>query len=67
MLRSWGPRKLASLADSRKHVVTLPYSERVAVRWGGTACGAPIRRGDHANSGNIPPTRQLTIEATMHL
>ncbi len=34
VLRSWGPRKLASLADWRQHVVTLPYSERVAVRWG---------------------------------
>lgn len=27
VLRSWGPRKLAELADWRKHVVTLPYSE----------------------------------------
>ena len=29
-----GPAKLASLADWRQHVVTLPYSEQVAVRWG---------------------------------
>jgi hypothetical protein len=34
VLRSWGPRKLAELADWRQHVVTLPYSELVAVRWG---------------------------------
>ena len=34
VLRSWGPRKLAELADWRHHVVTLPYSELVAVRWG---------------------------------
>ena len=33
VLRSWGPRKLAELADWRHHVVTLPYSELVAVRW----------------------------------
>ena len=32
VLRSWGARKLASLADWRQHVVTLPYSEQVAVR-----------------------------------
>jgi predicted nucleic acid-binding protein len=34
VLRSWGPRKLAELADWRQHVVTLPYSDLVAVRWG---------------------------------
>jgi toxin FitB len=34
VLRSWGARRLASLADWRQHVVTLPYSEQVAVRWG---------------------------------
>jgi predicted nucleic acid-binding protein len=34
VLRSWGPRKLAELADWRQHVVTLPYSELVAIRWG---------------------------------
>jgi toxin FitB len=50
VLRNWGPAKLASLADWRtggladwrtggladwrRHVVTLPYSEQVAVRWG---------------------------------
>jgi toxin FitB len=44
VLRSWGPRKLASLADWRQHVVTLPYSERVAVRWGELQADAQ-RRG----------------------
>ena len=44
VLRSWGPRKLAELADWRKHVVTLPYSELVAVRWGELQAGAE-RRG----------------------
>jgi predicted nucleic acid-binding protein len=34
VLRSWGPRKLAELADWRRDVVLLPYSELVAVRWG---------------------------------
>jgi predicted nucleic acid-binding protein len=34
VLRSWGPRKLATLAAWRQGVVTLPYSERVAVTWG---------------------------------
>ena len=33
VLRNWGPTKLASLADWRQHVVTLPYSEQVAIRW----------------------------------
>jgi toxin FitB len=34
VLRSWGPHKLAELADWRQHVLLLPYSDRVAVRWG---------------------------------
>ena len=34
VLRSWGPRKLAELADWRREVVLLPHSELVAVRWG---------------------------------
>ncbi|MGO8887914.1 MAG: hypothetical protein ACLQI7_30390 [Streptosporangiaceae bacterium] len=34
VLRSWGPRKLAGLADWRHDVVLLPYSEQVAIRWG---------------------------------
>jgi predicted nucleic acid-binding protein len=44
VLRSWGPRKLAELADWRHHVVTLPYSEAVAIRWGELQARA-IRRG----------------------
>jgi toxin FitB len=34
VLRDWGPRRLAELAEWRQNVVPLPYSERVAVRWG---------------------------------
>jgi toxin FitB len=34
VLRSWGPRKRAELAEWRNKVVTLPYSEAVAVTWG---------------------------------
>jgi predicted nucleic acid-binding protein len=34
VLRSWGPGKLAELADWRQQVLTLPYSELVAIRWG---------------------------------
>jgi len=34
VLRSWGPRKLAELTDWRQDMVLLPYSERVAIRWG---------------------------------
>jgi toxin FitB len=33
VLRSWGPRKRATLANRRQGVVTLPYAERVAVTW----------------------------------
>jgi predicted nucleic acid-binding protein len=33
ILRSWGPRKLETLAAWRHGVVTLPYSERVAITW----------------------------------
>ena len=44
VLRSWGPRKLAELADWRQHVVTLPYSELVAIRWGELQARA-ARRG----------------------
>jgi hypothetical protein len=44
VLRSWGPHKLAELADWRHHVVTLPYSETVAIRWGELQARA-VRRG----------------------
>ena len=44
VLRSWGSRKLAELADWRRQVVLLPYSERVAIRWGELQADAE-RRG----------------------
>lgn len=44
VLRSWGPRKLAELAEWRVQVVTLPYSEAVAVTWGKLQARA-VRRG----------------------
>ena len=44
VLRSWGPRKLAELADWRRDVVLLPYSELVAVRWGELQARAERRR-----------------------
>jgi predicted nucleic acid-binding protein len=44
VLRSWGPRKLAHLADWRRGVVTLPYSDAVAIAWGELAARAQ-RRG----------------------
>lgn len=33
-VRSWGPRRRASLDSWRRRVVLLPYSEEVAVTWG---------------------------------
>jgi hypothetical protein len=33
-LRDWGPRRLAELADWRRHVVVLPFDEAVATTWG---------------------------------
>jgi predicted nucleic acid-binding protein len=39
-----GELKTGTLADWRQHVVTLPYSERVAVRWGELQADAQ-RRG----------------------
>lgn len=44
VLRSWGPRKRAELAEWRDKVVTLPYSEAVAVTWGELQARA-VRRG----------------------
>ncbi len=44
VLRSWGPRKLAELAEWRYGVVTLPYSDAVAIRWGELQAQA-VRRG----------------------
>jgi len=34
VLRSWGPRKLADLAEWRRDVVLLPTDEAVATTWG---------------------------------
>ncbi|MFC0028363.1 PIN domain-containing protein [Micromonospora chaiyaphumensis] len=34
VVRSWGPRKLADLAQWRRHVVLLPFDESVAIAWG---------------------------------
>jgi toxin FitB len=33
-LRSWGPRRLAELAEWRQHVAVLEYDEAVAITWG---------------------------------
>ncbi|MEU8420535.1 hypothetical protein AB0C15_06645 [Micromonospora sp. NPDC048835] len=33
-LRSWGPRKLADLAQWRSGIVLLPFDEAVSVTWG---------------------------------
>lgn len=34
VLRDWGPRRLADLADWRRNVGVLPYDEDVATAWG---------------------------------
>lgn len=34
ILRSWGPRRLADLADWRRDVVVLPFNVTVATTWG---------------------------------
>lgn len=36
VLRSWGPRKLADLAEWRRDVVLLPSDEAVAIAWAAT-------------------------------
>ena len=33
-LRSWGPRRLAELAEWRQHAAVLEYDEAVAITWG---------------------------------
>lgn len=38
-LRSWGPRKLADLADWRSGVVVLPIDEAVATTWATSKLG----------------------------
>jgi toxin FitB len=44
VIRSWGPRKLAELAEWRHRVVTLPYSENVAITWGELQARAGLPR-----------------------
>jgi predicted nucleic acid-binding protein len=34
VLRSWGPRKMADLAEWRRGVVLLPFDESVSTTWG---------------------------------
>jgi predicted nucleic acid-binding protein len=34
ILRSWGPQRLADLADWRRGVVLLPFDEAIATTWG---------------------------------
>lgn len=49
VVRRWGPRKLAELAAWRHGVVTLPYSESVAITWGKTA--SPSRTSGATEAG----------------
>ncbi len=42
-LRSWGPRRLASLATWRQQVIMLPFDEAVAVKWGELQANAQLR------------------------
>ncbi|HEY2983924.1 MAG TPA: type II toxin-antitoxin system VapC family toxin [Jatrophihabitantaceae bacterium] len=43
LVRSWGPRRLAALDRFLSRVVVLPYSERVARRWGELQAHAQLR------------------------
>ncbi|MGC3860202.1 type II toxin-antitoxin system VapC family toxin [Micromonospora chersina] len=43
VVRSWGPRKLADLAQWRRHVVLLPFDESVAIAWGQLQASAQLR------------------------
>lgn len=43
LVRSWGPRRLAGLERFLSRVVVLPYSERVARRWGELQAHAQLR------------------------
>jgi toxin FitB len=43
VLRSWGPRKLADLAEWRRDVVLLPTDEAVATTWGKLQARAQLR------------------------
>ena len=43
ILRSWGPRRLADLADWRRGVVLLPFAQTVATTWGEIQARAQLR------------------------
>jgi predicted nucleic acid-binding protein len=43
VLRSWGPRKLADLAEWRRGVVLLPVDEAVSTTWGELQARAQLR------------------------
>lgn len=43
IIRSWGPRKLADLAEWRRNVVVLPGDERTATTWGELQARAQAR------------------------
>ncbi len=43
ILRSWGPRRLADLADWRRGVVLLPFDQTVATTWGEIQARAQLR------------------------
>ena len=47
LVRSWGPRRLAALDRFLSRVVVLPYSERVARRWGELQAHAQLRGRPH--------------------
>lgn len=42
-IRSWGPRRRASLEEWRQRVVLLPYSAKVATKWGQFQARAQLR------------------------
>jgi toxin FitB len=43
VLRDWGPRRLADLANWRRNVVLLPFDEAVATKWGEIQANAQLR------------------------
>lgn len=43
LVRQWGPRRLADMQAFLARLVTLPYSESVAVMWGGLQARAQLR------------------------
>jgi predicted nucleic acid-binding protein len=43
IIRSWGPRKLADLADWRRNIVVLPADEQTATTWGSLQARGQLR------------------------